>query len=354
MAKKNRNRNRNNGQPDVDQNDQDTGVDEEGTEDETGEEGTEVTQESEANTQPVEVQPVAESEQPQAAPAPAEEPAATEDPRAHIQRGRDAYGLPGEWTDSQVEEWLNHGRHDNAKTSRGNFVFDPTRTERDATTWRQGEILDYHEGALDASNVLSGTEKVVIDRLLSRQNVKGSEDWTFEEKSRFLKEGVAPTPKAPEVPVAPVTTITPPQGLPVSNFETIKAELENYYEAVKPGKAESENSGQTAQLQLDATFQYALNLGGEQFAAAFDVIRDFFAAHKDLFDATHAFRYTHTLEGTGVSKNAHDRILTYFLTLIGPNPRAVLQFDTQFAFNDLDEEKRQLLVAYFESRGEEA
>lgn len=393
MAKKNKQRNR----PQDDQQDPNAV----GTQDDTVED-TEEGEEEEV--QPQQAAPQTEVKKEEHQPTPEE-------------RARATYDLPSDWTDAAINKWIDNADHVTIRTERGNFVYDPTRTERDVTRWSMGEVSDWIEGKLSV-DLPDASADLLVQRYADRNGSERTKGWGRVEWVNFVDTGVEPirdesgylvdsslrdrsdvstldkeeleallrgsiviTPSKHNDVVAvakkvlhlpsSVTTFEEAQkafanhqvesndqptlpGLTKVDQENIEHALNEYYEAVKPGKEVTDQAGLQAQIRLDALFAYCRTIEGQGFVSAMNTVADFVGKHRDgLFSDTYAFRFIHLLNGTAVNVRAHVATITGLTIISGSNPGKIKQHDLRYLFSGLSEENAGRMTDYFKVRGAE-
>ena len=341
--------------------------------------------------------------------AKAEDTTATTTPKDEaVTKARAAYWLPSTWTDAQVKDWYNTADHNELRTDRGNWIYDPTRNSRPVVQWEFGEIEDWVEGRLalttNDENVQASIIARYVDRLqLSKEwtdsqvlayvrtgekpattqdgillvskerATRKAENWTEAELVAWVNGQIASTDKATDaclahevkrrfdLPEAASTVeeikaaqkqglrravyTSTPNGLTPEIASAIQDELNYYYEAVCPGKWVNETSGLQAQNRLDSLFSYVGRLEGIQFVAGMDMIRDFVQQYRyTLFSDDYAFRFVHLLPR---NTRKHNALVTAFQIITSTTPNFIRQQDLLFSFDD---PKAEMYRDYFLSR----
>ncbi|WDS62352.1 hypothetical protein [Pseudomonas phage D6] len=111
-----------------------------------------------------------------------------QEPAFDYAKFRTEHGVPDSWTDEHVDQWIATGGNVIAHTERGSVVSDPTRKDREISTWGVDEILDGFEGKLDGigENQYSALAKAY------RQLVAVDAAWSVRDLIDFLTQGLEP------------------------------------------------------------------------------------------------------------------------------------------------------------------
>ena len=112
-----------------------------------------------------------------------------EEPEFDYAGFRLSHGIPDTWTDEHIDGWIATGGNVVVHTERGSIVADPTRKEREISTWPLSEIQDAFEGKLD------GVDEGQYGALAKayRQLAPVDAAWSVRDLIDFLTQGLEPS-----------------------------------------------------------------------------------------------------------------------------------------------------------------
>lgn len=107
-----------------------------------------------------------------------------------LQEARDTFGIPDDWTDPQLSQWLNQpvDEQRGVKTDTDVFRFDPTRANRAANTWPTVELEAFLHGDLD------GVSPKRVPELVAeyRRRVSLETAWSDQQVLDYFRKDITP------------------------------------------------------------------------------------------------------------------------------------------------------------------
>lgn len=242
-----------------------------------------------------------------------------------------------------------------------------TTIKKDVRQWSNQDLSKWATGEVESAQPV--TDRDVADEVIRRRNLDAG--MSVEDVQAHMngdKESVPETPEAatteapeaptpepekvavPNKPEPPKTSLHKVGGGGSGSLTVIEQNLQNYIEAMTPGRSHRGDEGPQHQIRLYRTIMMVLRQKGADFNEAYGLLLKTVLEHReDVFHEMYIFRYMDTRRmQSGLTSNERrnfERVLNMVMTTCNPKTRArtIQQVDinaTMMGFNDPEMHER--------------
>lgn len=256
---------------------------------------------------------------------------------------RRRFDIPLAWSNKQVLTYYRKGIRPK-QTLNGVWVEDVARAQRSAGEWTNTELEAWLNQEIRAGGQTSNDARLAQEaKKRFRLSADGTSPQSVRHAYRNLSTQVTVEEDPQETPQRSAS-----KELPVLKSSFIESTLSRYASEVAPRRPVTHTQGVRAQKALDRVFEYALRQEGSEFLASMEMIKSFFKEHRDgLFSPTFAYRFTRDLPGSRRTRQNHLNLIELFLIVTDPAQARRKQADLSRLVTGFSNQRATLLLDYF-------